>query len=294
MLVPASGDVADLARELRAAMLRRAARLMRTASRVRQDQDPGAVHDLRVAIRRLEAALFVWQRLLAAKPLRRTMRTLRSLRRKAGATRESELHAMLIRTHLEAAPAEFRDALEHVIEMLEERRNLDATKLRVRVAPWRIERLTRRLRRTLRPLASALPFVHDPERDALARVEQQRRRALTALLEAHPSASDTALHEARLWVKRWRYAEEALTAAGGPEIAGDETLRELQQVLGEIQDRATLRVRALELVNEQVRRDNTSGAAALQWLITQLESERLDAVERFRSRPQPVDRGSPA
>ena len=142
VLVPAAGEPAPLTRELRTALMHRAARLLRTASRVREGQDSEAVHDLRVAVRRLEAALFVWQRLLAAKPLRRTLRTLRTLRRKAGATREAELHALLIRAHLEPAPPEIRAELERVVHMLEVRRERDAAKLRVRVAPWRTERST--------------------------------------------------------------------------------------------------------------------------------------------------------
>lgn len=280
-----------MARELRAALLQLAARFMRTASRVREGQDPEAVHDLRVAVRRLEAALFIWQGMLQAKPLRRTVRSLRALRRKAGETRESELHAMLIRTHLESAPAEVREELERVALMLDERRSSHEAKLRTRVAPWRIERITRRMRRALRPLAKAFDAGQEPHGEALARVELRRRKALEALLEAYPSESDAALHNARLSVKRWRYAEEALNAGGG-EIAGEKTLRRLQQVLGEIQDRATLRDRALELLTDQAGSGDTSTTTALEWLITRLESERLDAVERFRSQPLPVERGS--
>lgn len=285
--MPSPEQPEPFAHELRTLLIRRANRLVRTAAHVREGTDAEAVHDVRVAIRRLEAALYVWQDLLAAKALRRARRTLRALRRKAGVTRELEVHAAAICTYRDSAPPELHESLNQIANTLATQAERERARLHARVAPWRVERLARRLRRALQPLAEPPQTGHAPLLQARTRVEQRRRKALTALLATQGQGSDERLHVARLWVKRWRYAEEALAAATGHDLAGEELLRALQSVLGEIQDRATLRDRVLTLSGATKRHDAEELAPALAWLVTRTESERLDAMERFRSQGLP-------
>lgn len=268
-------------------------RVKRAAGRLTDPEDAEAVHDLRVAIRRLEASLYVWQDVLANKPLARTRKALRGLRRRAGAAREPEVHAAAVRHAMESAPVGLQESLTAIAIELTGIRDRKHAKLRARVMPWRMERLGRRLRRSLRPLTQPLGST-EAERLARARVEQRRRKALTALLDTRPEASDHALHDARLWVKRWRYAEESLATALGAEMAGRTLLQNLQQVLGEVQDLASLRDRTLALAAAQAGQGRPQHAAALAWLVTRAETERLAAVERFRSQPLPSGDAPPA
>lgn len=282
--------VADLVRRL---LLQRTARLVRIAARAREGHDREAVHDLRVAIRRLESALDVWQDALTARPLRRARRMLQRLRRWAGDTREHEVHSAEIRRALTAAPAEFHAALAEVAQDLEALRAHRLAQLAERLKPARLQRLQRRLRRALRPLAQPCD-PNELQRQARTRVELRRRRALGALLEAHPSEAEQTLHDARLRVKRWRYSEEALAAATREDIAGEALLQRLQQSLGEIQDLDTLREWAQSWSERAVRKRSSEQAAALAWLITRSEAARLAALERFRSQSLPAARSASA
>ena len=261
--------------------------MARITDRLREGKDREAVHDLRVALRRLEAALEAWQDALARKPLRRAWRMLRQMRRWAGETRAHEVHAAEVRRAIAAAPTQLHQALGQVVDDLESEKALAQIQLSSRLKPARLEKLRRRVRRALRPLAEP----HDPfalQRHARDRVEQQRRRALAALLDAHPSDAAGALHDARLRVKHWRYCEEALAATTHEGIAGEEVLRRLQQLLGEIQDLDTLRDWALAQSRRYARKEQLEESEALDWLLTRAESARLVALERFRSEALPA------
>ena len=276
-----------MADEVRRLLLQRAARLVRIAARAREGDDREAVHDLRVAIRRLESALGVWQDALAAKPLSRAGRTLRRLRRWAGGTRELEVHGAELRRAVAAAPAGLRSALTQVAEDLEQELDRRRVRLVARLKPARLQRMQRRVRRAIRPLAPACDLL-ELQRQAGMRVEDRRRRALAALLEARSSTSEQTLHDARLQVKRWRYSEEALAAATHEGLAGEEALQRLQQFLGEVQDLDTLREWALAWRQRYADQGRQEHVAALEWLLTRSGSARLAALERFRSQSLPA------
>lgn len=282
-----------LADEVRRLLLRRATRVARIADRLREGKDREAVHDLRVALRRLEAALRAWQDALAQRPLRRAWRMLRQMRRWAGKTREHEVHGAEVRRAMTAAPTELHKALGQVAEDLEAAKALAQTELSSRLKPTRLEKLRRRIRRALRPLVEPRD-AFELQRQARDRVERQRRRALAALLDAHPSDAESTLHDARLRVKRWRYSEEALAATTHEGIAGEEVLRRLQQLLGEIQDLGTLREWALAHSRRYARKEQPEKAEALDWLVTRAESARLATLERFRSEALPAGDSAPA
>src|SRR5262249_8272620 len=78
-----------------------------------------------------------------------------------------------------------------------------------------------------------------------ARTRARAGAAGRALARAARAADDGTLHRARIAVKKWRYLVELAHEPGAaPHVRGAtarlEALRELQQVLGEIQDRVTL------------------------------------------------------
>ncbi len=279
--------------EVRRLLARRATRVVRIADRLRGGRDREAVHDLRVALRRLEAALKAWQDALAPKPLRRAGRMLRQMRRWAGKTRAHEVHAAEVRRAMAAAPTPLQPALGQVAADLEAAQVLALGQLASRLKPARLEKLQRRIRRALRPLAEPAE-AFELQRQARDRVEQQRRRALAALLRAHPSDAESTLHDARLRVKRWRYCEEALAATTHEGVAGEEVLRRLQQLLGEIQDLDTLRTWGLEQRRRYTAKEQLEEVEALDWLVTRVESARLVALERFRSVDLPAGDSAPA
>lgn len=275
-------DTAELARRIGAFFDERLERLDGAARRCHALDDPEAVHDLRVAARRLEAALDVWRDALRAKPRRRARRLARRLRRAAGTTREFEVSGGLLAERLAGLPEAERAVPGDVLDGLRERIGRGRRRIAERLTPRRLLRLRAGTERALDGFARRLDQA-GPLEPALGRLATRRGAALDALLAARPTLDDDALHLARVAVKRWRYAEEAFAAAGDRLSAPSPVLRELQRSLGAIHDRAALR----DLLAARAARWTASGrasrASALSRPIAELEAERLAELQRFRA-----------
>jgi CHAD domain-containing protein len=195
---------------------------------VRQIHDEEAVHDLRVASRRLTAALALWAPLLPARSARRARRRVRRLRRGLRAARDLEVASAGLATRLPHTDPGVRVAVEALAARLG--RRLAAETLRARRLVTR-DRLARIRRAVERAIARRDPAPRDlPALQALARahVAAMRRAALEALAVAASHDMAPAWHRARLDIKRWRYATECARgllggtggAAGGEAGAG--------------------------------------------------------------------------
>ena len=269
---------------LREGFERRAADLAAAARRVRTGADVEAIHDLRVAARRMTAALQVWRDLIPARARRDASRSLRRLRRRLGPARELEVHVALTEAHLPdpgptARRAE-RPVVEAILERLRERLARRRRSAMKRVSP-------RRLRRLLRPLEVAASGIGDRLRqrpgtgvDAVAAERRIAERGTASLREAVERPDDEPLHQARIRIKRWRYALECLA-----EVIPDgpwrpvEPLRELQGALGDVHDRALLtQVFARHAFDPMPQSDREQ----LHALIEALVSERERALRKFQ------------
>jgi hypothetical protein len=103
--------------------------------------------------------------------------------------------------------------------------------------------------------------------------------ARASLRDAAAGPEDIALHEARIAVKKWRYAIECLReVVPGFPAPGVRALRRMQRALGNVHDVTLLRDLIVELAPELGDRE----ARALAPLIEQLEGERLRAVAVFQ------------
>lgn len=274
-LTPAAS--ADAGARLTAHLHRLAERFADAAARVHAGDDPEAVHDLRVTARRLESALQVWRTVLARKSRRRARRLLRRIRREAGPVREAEVHA----THLADCSArvgeEHRVAIEQELARLSKQVARGRRRLARQLTSRRIERVWTRVRRATRGLETPPAGAGAPQ------VETRRRTALEALLAARPTLDDAPLHDARIAVKKWRYAEESFAAGRGADAAGaTRQLKSVQSDLGRIHDRATLRDHVLQAAARAESRGETARATALAALSARLEAERVEQVLRFR------------
>jgi len=269
---------------LREGFERRAADLAAAARRVRTGADVEAIHDLRVAARRMAAALRVWRDLIPARVRRDASRSLRRLRRRLGPARELEVHVALTESHLPAqGPAGTgaeRSLVEVVLERLRERLARRRRAAMKRVSP-------RRLRRLLRPLEVAGSGIGEQLRqrpgtgvDAVAAERRIAERGTASLRDAVERPDDESLHQARIRIKRWRYALECLAEAipDGP-WRPVEPLRELQGALGNIHDRALLtQVFARHAFDPMPPGDR----AQLHALIGALVGERERALRKFQ------------
>ncbi|HTO92159.1 MAG TPA: CHAD domain-containing protein [Candidatus Sulfotelmatobacter sp.] len=271
--------------------------LSAAARRVRRSQDSEAVHDLRVASRRLTAAIDLWRPLLEPKGARRARRRARRLRRDLATLRDLEVSDALLAERMIGATPAVRAALEPLLrdgEQRLERERADAAHVASR---RRVRRVRDALERALgRAPSPAAPL--DPRELADDHVRATRERATLALETAWMSGEDRALHAARIRVKRWRYAIECRAALipaheraeppaeptpspNDPQVV--KRLRQLQDLLGRIQDLAVLRERLESAARRAALHARPAEAAALQSVVVKLAPTRaLAAAEAQR------------
>ena len=257
----------------------RAKKVAEATTRLHTTADNEAVHDLRVALRRLNAALRMWRDLLRPRAGRRSRRQLRDLRRALGPVRELEVDVARLAQLSREVPPESRVALEGLLLGLHQR--LDRRRRRAARAAdsHTMERLARSVARATDALRLRPGHLPEPQLVARVHIDQARERALAALTDGLQSNDDDRLHAGRVALKKWRYAIETASALFDPGVPL-EPLRDLQKVLGDVHDLAMLRDR-LERRAEKLRAANmTSHAAALDPAFASLHAERERGVER--------------
>lgn len=220
--------------------------------------EPEAVHDLRVTARRVETWLRLWDADGETVALRGRVRR---VRRGAGAAREDEVLVAMLRDGRLGGEWVPRALRQRWLARLEVPRG-PARRL---PAPRTVDAVAESLRDAARRLRGG--------RGGSARVsrraERWERRARKRVAEAVGTGDVTALHEARLAVKRWRYAAEAV---GGAVAKGAPEARRWQRALGDANDRAALVTFA--------RRQGPEGRV----LARRLEQARVATIRSWRRR----------
>jgi CHAD domain-containing protein len=218
-----------------------------------------ALHDFRVALRRLRSALRAFRPWLAGAVRRKDERRLRRMARSTSAQRDAEVQlAWLAARRGALAASRLRAGLDLAVARLEERarRGPEGT----RVAD-RYRRAAGRLARRLRTRGGgAEADAGKPFGRVLASLVRDEVAALRERMGAIGSAADEeAVHRARIEGKRLRYLLEPLRGCGpadATEAVG--RLKRLQDVLGELHDAhvlaAELREALVEAAADQARR----------------------------------------
>jgi CHAD domain-containing protein len=269
-------------------------RLERAARGTRRRGDPESTHDVRVATRRLEAALDLWRSVLPGRRRRRARRALRALRRDLGPAREVEITLRLLRERFGALAADARIASTLLGDRLQQR----AGRLEAQAARRCARRVVRRVRRRFELAwegvvldeGQGISFVEVGR----ARLARRRRRGRAALLEAAEGGINELLHTARVAAKRWRYMLERLAAADPATDTSEQVwLEAVQEALGRIQDLAVLRQRAVRLSPRLAPVDCGGSWEPMRSLLEGLEVERAEVVRKFRRLAGTTARGSP-
>ena len=251
--------------------------LEETLHRTRDSAGHEAIHDLRVAARRMTAFLRVWRALVPDGCFRRIVRDLRTLRRRAGRARDLEVQAGMLRDWLARREAPDDDALEFLREMeapLERRRRRAARPARSR----RSRRLMTLLARAEQGMRKDLVSHLEAFEAAHAREQERRWTAIDRLRAALETADDSDLHRTRLAIEKWRYALESLGARGaGAALDG---LRGLHEALDALLDRAALHAALADHIGEPGHRRATR---TLSSVLAELDAERFEALRRFRT-----------
>ncbi len=105
------------------------------------------VHDMRVATRRLRAALEVFEPCFPAKRHRKALKRVKALSDELGERRDRDVSIEFLERFAEEAPAGDRDALAALIKRLRHEQREMNDELAPYVAPKRLKKLQRRLRK---------------------------------------------------------------------------------------------------------------------------------------------------
>jgi CHAD domain-containing protein len=235
-----AGATADRTREIVAA---RGRDVIKARRRVLRKGDGEAIHDLRVATRRLQATLAIVGDRLPDRPRRRLDRRARTLRRRLGSERNTWVLIGLLEEFRSLPGREERRFVADLIRRLEH-----STRARTRKEPRSLPGIRKRFRTLLRGMAPVSGSLAAPAAPA----EAAMRELVGAVLSARAGTRDgdpESMHRLRIVIKRYRYALEVLTEAGAPGLRpAILSARSLQGDLGSLHD--------LDVLIEAVRRDS--------------------------------------
>jgi CHAD domain-containing protein len=211
--------------------------------------EPEAVHDLRVATRRMRATLRLFRDVLRTRDRRALQRQVRRLTRLLGGPRQADVGLELLDALVADLPAELRASAAACRRALELRRDRHRALLRRSLDAGRMRELRESILALAGPLllsaraAFAGPPARAPSELVGAWLLPRLRAEVLAWQAACPAdaASPSEWHRFRVASKRLRYALEAGAPADpagfGPELA---VLKELQETLGHQHDLVAL------------------------------------------------------
>jgi CHAD domain-containing protein len=207
--------------------------------RLEKGGDEEALHDFRVALRRLRSALRALRPCLPPSIQRKEERRLRAVARATAPARDAEVQLAWLRHERTAARPRELPGIEWLELKLDARRQ-EAYQRAARVAPSRFRKVARRLATKLargrrEPVAKAEARSLGA---ALAELVRVSASDLSEALDAIGGPFEVEQgHAARIAAKRLRYLLEPLRGGSavdaGPAVA---ILKELQELLGELHD----------------------------------------------------------
>jgi CHAD domain-containing protein len=192
--------------------------------------DAEAIHQIRVAERRLRAAL----RLLARKPhgqrVRRVVRRLRRLVRAAGRSRDVDVTLARLREHVFSGRRELPEA-DVLLARLTAARRRSRAKMARDLGELDISRLQRDLRRVVTQGAA------EDVRARLPEAKREGAQEVLAILGSCGRRFDPGrLHTLRCGCRRLRYVAEIVDRLRGQHSEAPERLRQIQDGLGRMHD----------------------------------------------------------
>jgi len=227
----------------RVLVLARLADAEEEAARLGDPGDVEALHDFRVAVRRLRSTLRLLAPALEGVLTARQVRRLGKVARRTGPAREAEVLLSWLEASRGRLGSGYRGALDWLIDRVEQRR-AEAARGVVEEAWPRFRRLAPKLTRRLSSRPATGPGGAPTLASLLAGALRAQARALREAVGAVVGGEDAAgLHRARIEGKRLRYLLEPLRALPGADSAAAITeLKALQELLGAWHDRHQARL----------------------------------------------------
>lgn len=222
------------------------------------DDDPEAIHKMRVAARRLRVVLKTFADCYPKKPRRRLARQVKRLQRALGSARDNDVLLEQLRNESEQAPAGQQPGIRWLINFLQAQRASHFQEVQRRLRKRKMARLRADFQATLRPAAQSrrpapipptegvAPSPLPPEDSLATRLQSLLLGHLAELRRWSEVARDPdhtqEQHQLRIAAKRLRYTLELFQDVL-PRQADEliNALSELQDTLGVLHDQIVLR-----------------------------------------------------
>lgn len=189
-----------------------------------------ALHQLRIAARRLRVALPLLAQRPLGKRVRRTRRLLRDLTRGGGDSRDLDVMTALFEDRLRAKPL---PELKGLLRELRTARSRSRRRLTGDLLDVDLRRLRRDLELIQRRRGEPIFTVFGRLREAL---EAERDVIQLRLDQAGEAFDPVALHRVRIGFRRLRYTAEIVDAMRGRESEAPDLFREVQESVGRLHD----------------------------------------------------------
>lgn len=275
---PADGPDA-ISRFVHDAIQKRLRTLESSSAAARTGEDVEALHDLRVASRRLRATVTLFADLLPGKRVKRSGKLLRKLTKLLGAPREWDVHAeTLARLHAATPHDGERAATEHLLELVDARRGHERAEMTRKLGEIDLDKISRDMR-WLSDHVATVGLPADLPHAAFDVLQPLAREAFSGIARLRERERPDDLHALRIQCKHLRYALELLEPAfcdGHAKLLS--RCRQLQEVLGRHHDLVMLE----ELITRTLGRLSEHGRTALaEGLLGPLERLRSERREQY-------------
>lgn len=305
-LEPQSGLAEEVAAEVsspeewekvRALALRQLDRFMSLEPKVLRGDDPDAIHDIRVASRRLQQVLDLLYPQPRPREIRRLRRKIRRCRRALGEVRNCDVQLDHVERSLARKRAAYRETWTAVKHYLLQRHSDSFHKALGKLSKVNLAVFYVRLKECLKSDGAVLEpghlhprFGHEEEQVAQSfpeRVGQALDRVWTAfesqIALSHSELRAPVIHGVRIAAKRLRYLIEVVHEF---EVAGSADtlawLRTLQQHLGEWHDLEVLEQMMIEMVaRPEFLRDHLDLAMGVEKLILRNRASKKGFGEKY-------------
>ncbi len=205
-------------------------------SRLDDPVDDEALHDFRVALRRLRSVERAFRSHLEYPLARRLRKRVRDLARATNGARDAEVQLAWVQQRRQGLTRGQRVGAAWFLRRLEERRGREY-EASIRTIDAEFPAVDRRVRKWLRNGRGAAAPEAATFAVVLAELIEEHREALERrLAEIHAWDDDTAVHQARIAAKRLRYLLELIAGEVGAAAETVSRLKGLQDVLGELHD----------------------------------------------------------
>jgi CHAD domain-containing protein/CYTH domain-containing protein len=208
-------------------------------TRLEAGTDDEALHDFRVALRRLRSVMQAFRPYIDHRVDKRLRRRLRDLARATNSARDTEVQVLWVEARREALTPMERVGAKWFLERLIEKREQDYESS-LQAIDRRFPKIERRVRKSLRAAAA--------DREAGNGEHSNFALALEALIGEHTATLErrlaavggpgdqAAAHATRIRAKRLRYLMELVEREVRPAKSAIKCLKELQDLLGDLHD----------------------------------------------------------